>query len=538
MIGYSFVRLRGGVAHGTTDALTTTRSIPAQTDLTAECARLRRENETLAAERGLLELQVRSLKLQLWGRKSERHAPDANQQAELFSDPAPGPSPVAAPAPPRANGTGAPRTPKGPKPLDPDLRREVIAVADPALEELFCPATDKPMKPGFKETLEVLAREPAVYYVKRYERTVYVSEAKMAPVYSPWPAAVLPRSRVHASVVAHLATAHYADHLPFHRIEKQLARVGVDLPRNCQVALMKQLDVLVAPLVAAMKADVLGGDYLLVDATPIPVCDPSRPGAAREATLWAFRNGTGTVWFEYQASKSPRHPDRVLKDAGFTGLLQTDAANGLGAIGPPGKVIALGCFAHLRRYFFKATQAGDVQAHPYFAGINKLFRLDRLARHFRLGPSQKEKLRLRHSVPLFDALIQRARAESTSAVPKSELGKALHYLLAQQDPLRRCLEHARAELSTNAVERAIRPLKLGAKNWLHIGHPSAGPRLANLFTVVENCRQLEIDAEAYLIDLIARLPDHPVSRVAELLPRAWKPASTSAAPGSGANQSR
>lgn len=81
---------------------------------------------------------------------------------------------------------------------------------------------------------------------------------------------------------------------------------------------------------------------------------------------------------------------------------------------------------------------------------------------------------------------------------------------------------SRAELSTNRVENAIRPLKLGAKNWLHIGHPDAGPRLANLFTVVENCRQLDVDPEAYLIDLIARLPGHPASKVAELLPRAWK----------------
>jgi transposase len=386
----------------------------------------------------------------------------------------------------------------------------------------------RPMQPGFTETLEVLARRPAVYYVKRYERDVFVSPAKTAPVYTPWPADVLARSRVHASVVAHVAAAHYADHVPFHRLEQQLARTGVDLPRSTQVSLMRQLDERLAPLVAAMKRDVLQNDYVMLDATPVPLCDPARPGEAREATLWAYRNAAGTVWFDYQPSKSPQHPDRVLKEAGFRGLLQTDAASGLGAIGPPGQVVSLGCLAHCRRRFFEAWKGGEAGAVAYLSGLNRLFRLDRLARHFRLKPENKARLRARHSIPMFDTLMARAAAETPAVAPKSLLGKALHYLIAQQAALRRTVAEARAELSTNRVENAIRPLKLGARNWLQIGHPEAGPRLANLFTVVENCRQLALDPEAYLIDLIARLPGHPAARVTELLPRAWRPASAAA----------
>jgi transposase len=79
------------------------------------------------------------------------------------------------------------------------------------------------------------------------------------------------------------------------------------------------------------------------------------------------------------------------------------------------------------------------------------------------------------------------------------------------------------------VERAIRPLKLGARNWLFVGDPKAGPRLANLFTLVENCRLLAIDPERYLIELIGRLPDHPASKIAELLPHHWAAARSSVA---------
>lgn len=519
----------------------------APTALAAENLRLRQEVRVLSDERRWLELEVRKLKQELWGKKSERYLPEPAKQPELFTDPTPT-SPVAEqPAVPRKTESTATRIPKGPKPLDPALPREVIALPAPDFKALICPETKRPMQPGFVEHLEALARRPAVYYVKRYERTVFVSPAKTAPVYTPWPADVLPRSRMHASVVAHLAAAHFCEHAPYHRLEQQLARTGVDLPRNCQVSLMRQLDGLVQPLVAAMKAEVLGSGYLFLDATPVPVADPSRPGATREGTLWAYRSVGGTVWFDYQPSKSPQHPDLVLKAAKFRGRLQTDGASGLGNIGPPGQVTSYGCHAHLRRYFFKAWQAGERNAEPYLLGINRLFRLERLAKYFGLTEANREKLRTRHSVPRFDALVTRAQAESLSTLPKSLVGVGLHYLLAQQAPLRRCLTDVQAELSTNAVERAIRPLKLGAKNWLAVGHPTAGPRLAHLFTVVENCRLLGVDPEAYLIDLIGRLPDHPAARVAELLPRAWAKArpesarplaATTAAVASGSDRGR
>ena len=290
----------------------------------------------LEAENRVLELKVQKLQRMLWDRKSERMAGD-DKQGVLFNEPAGG-KPEAAPAvaqPPTRQSSGTPRAPRGPKPLDPALPREVIQVPAPELKALICPVTKQPMTPGFVERIEVLARRAPEYYVKAYERTVFVSPAKTAPVYSPWPSDILPRSRVHASVVGHIASAHYSEHLPFHRIEQQLARTGVELPRSTQVSLMGQLDRLVEPLLIALKKEVFGSGYLHVDATPVEVCDPQRPGRVREATLWAYCAKEGAVWFEYQASKSPVHPDATLKAMKFAGTCQTDGAKGLDAIGPP-----------------------------------------------------------------------------------------------------------------------------------------------------------------------------------------------------------
>jgi transposase len=300
----------------------------------------------LRAQVRWLELRIKDLDTQLFGRKSEqrRGGEDNNLVwAELL-----GAAQALAPTPPPAPAK-SPRQksaiPMGPKPLDPALPREVIKVADPELKALLCPVTQRPMQPGFVETLEVLARRPAVYYVQRYERNVFTSPAKTAPVYTPWPADVLPRSRVHVSIVAHIAAAHFCEHTPYYRLEKHLARIGVDLPRVCQVSLMAQLDERMQPLVAAIRAQVWASGYIHLDATPIDLCDPGRPGAARESTLWAYRATAGPVWFDFPLNKSPKRPAQLLEN--YRGLLQTDGAGALDAIGrDDGRVTHLGCWSH------------------------------------------------------------------------------------------------------------------------------------------------------------------------------------------------
>jgi len=484
----------------------------------------------LRAQNRWLELRVKDLETQLFGRKSESRRGPAEENnlewKELLGE-----VQALAPTPPVAPATTAEKKrtlPMGPKPLDPALPREVIKLPDPELKELICPVAKRPMQPAFVETLEVLARRPAVYFVQRYERTVFTSSAKTAPVYAPWPADVLPRARVHASIVAHIAAAHFCEHTPYYRLEKHLERIGVDLPRVCQVSLMAQLDERMQPLVKAIQLQVWASGYIQLDATPIDLCDPARPGAARESTLWAYRATAGPVWFDFQLNKSPKRPAQLLEN--YRGLLQTDGAAALDAIGQAdARVTHLGCFSHARRYFVKAVDAGERDAAPYLQAINQLFRLERLARHFGLTQENRAHLRQRHSQPTAVRLFADALAALPLTPPKTRLGQALGYLLGQKPSLLRCLSEPRARLDNNLVEQAIRPLKIGAKNWLQIGHPKAGPRLANLFSLVENCRLAGVDPEAYLVDIIARLPDHPMKRIAELLPHAWKKARAAAA---------
>ena len=293
---------------------------------------------------------------------------------------------------------------------------------------------------------------------------------------------------------------------------------------------MRQLDALVAPLVAHLKTTVLASGYVQLDAAPVDVCDPARPGRTREATLWAYRARSadpaveGLVWFEYRASKSPAHPRTVLAE--YCGVLQTDGAAGLDALGPAESVTHVGCRAHARRRFVQALRLGDSRAGPYLAQLDRLLRVDARARRIVAAePAHAPRVaawRARFSIPLAEALFARGLTDGLTLPPRSHLSQAVGYLLAQRAPLTRCVTTPGARLDNNAVENAIRPIKLGAKNWLFVGHPEAGPRLAHLFTLVENARQAGVDIAAYRTALLTHLPAHSVRRLGEWLPRAWQ----------------
>lgn len=357
-----------------------------EAELAATRTRLMTENQWLA-------LKIQHLNQQLWGRKSERLPRDATQTL-LGIDAAVTPPPLPSARSPRA--TAQSGLPKGPKPLHPSLRREVIAIPDPAAETRTCPITHQPMIAGWVDTLDVLARKPAEYYVKHYTRTVFVSPTgEVPPVYTAWPADVMPRSRMHASVIATIATAHYADHQPYYRIEAQLKRQGLTLRRNSQAALMGHLDTFVAPIIQCIQRAVLTSGDVQLDATPVAVLDRTRRGRAREGTLWNFRSlpppggppgRYPMVWCTYSDTKSPTHPQQVLTAHSYVGIVQTDAAPGLDeTLGRPGQITHTGCWAHARRKFVDAYRVGDTHALVYLDAIARLFPIDTRAKHFGLS---------------------------------------------------------------------------------------------------------------------------------------------------------
>jgi len=483
-------------------------------------ALLQTENEELKAENKRLELRVKTLEKELYGSRSDRRKPADDQQTTFSGiDQAVEAEPVQArpKAPRRKECTGKK---KGPRPINPDLPRVVEQVADPELKELICPVTGRPMRPLFTENIEVLARKPAEYYVRVIERTVFGLPGGDALAYSPWPTDVMPRSRIDASVLASILCARFADHQPYNRQSEQLKRHGVDLARNTICSLVRLAEEKLESVYHALVQQTLAHDYLMMDPTPVRLKSESKKGSTKEACLWTYRALDGPVFFEFAESKRGITPAITLKN--YQGKLQTDGASNFGCVPERPDIVHLNCWAHVRRYFLKAEEAGEPGAKACLDAIDRLFRRERIARRFKLSPDKLKALRERFSLPEVDALFASARHfAQTERMLKTPLPKAVAYLLARTGPLRECFLHAPSRIDNNLAENALRPIKLGAKNWLFIGHENAGPRAAMMFTLAENCRMLGINPEQYFIDVLSRVDDHPFSRIDELTPHGW-----------------
>jgi len=448
--------------------------------------------ERLEEENRILSLRVQTLEAALYGSRADRRKPeDPNQTtfAEVDeSSESEAPSPAAPSETRRKERKGKK---KGPKPLNPDLRRVEERIADPDLKELICPVTGAPMKPAFEEKIEVLARKPAEYYVKVFVRRVFASAHGDAMAYSPWPLSVMPRSRMDASVVGSILCARFADHQPYNRQSEQLKRHGVDLARNTICSLVRLAEEKLESVYDAVVRHALAAGYLMMDPTPVRLKTERKKGSTKEACLWTYRALDGPVFFEFADGKHGTTPAKTLEQ--YKGILQTDGASNFGGVPARADVTQLNCWAHVRRYFVKAEENKAPGASEYVDAIDRLFRRERVIRRFRLKPESALELRRRFSLPEVDALFEKARAYARDErMVKLPMPKAVNYLLGRTDELRECFLHAPSRIDNNLAENALRPIKLGAKNWLFVGHENAGPRAAMMFTLAENCRMLGI----------------------------------------------
>jgi len=214
----------------------------------------------------------------------------------------------------------------------------------------------------------------------------------------------------------------------------------------------------------------------------------------------------------------------------FEGILQTDGYAAYDQIGGPG-IVHAACWAHARRQFFEAAQLNprDPLATPIVARMDELFAVDAEARHRVIGLTGRHALRQERAKPLLDEIRNKIESAQSIALPSSALSKACQYALALWTKLTRFLAYPELELSNNLAENSMRPVALGRKNWIHIGSPQAGPKIAAILSVVESCRRLKLPVRDYLAAILPGLADVPIRRLTALIPSAFRSTLTSPA---------
>jgi hypothetical protein len=276
-----------------------------------------------------------------------------------------------------------------------------------------------------------------------------------------------------------------------------------------------------------MKRELLAGDYLQVDETPVRMLDPEVRGRCATGYLWVAGTPGGDVVFEFHPGRGKEFGQALL--GSFEGFLQRDGYGVYGALAreKPG-LRPVGCWSHGRRKFVDALEERPNEAGLLVTEIRKLYLIERHARDECLEPKQRWQLRQEKSVPILAAFKPRLEELLPGCLPQSPLGKAIRYTLAEWEPLNRYVQDGRLEIDNNLTENAIRPSAVGKKNWLFIGHPEAGWRSAVIYSVIVSCRRRGIDPWEYVRDVLKRLPAMKQSEVPTLLPRCWKPLDSSA----------
>ena len=425
------------------------------------------------------------------------------------------------------------------KPFPDHLPRERVVVPAPC----SCPACggDRLSKLGedVTETLEVIPRSWKVIQTVREKFSCRDCE-KIAQ--APAPFHVVPRGWAGPSFLAMLLFEKYGQHQPLNRQANRFAREGVPLSVSTLADQVGAAALVLMPLYKLIEAHVLAATRLHGDDTTVPVMAKGKTDTAR---LWVYVRDdcpfAGTdppaALFHYSRDRRGEHPRSHL--AAWSGILQADAYGGYGELyredRTPAPILEAGCFAHARRKFFELADVegaarrksrGQRSSMIYPIALEAVQRLDALFDIERTinGKTPAERLAVRQalSAPLMAELHAWLTAQVAKLSRAHDLTKACLYMLKRWDAFARFLDDGRICLTNNAAERALRCIPLGRKAWLFCGSDRGGLRAAVIYTLIQTAKLNDIDPQAWLADVLARIADHPATRLDELLPWNWR----------------
>lgn len=415
----------------------------------------------------------------------------------------------------------AARSPRRPrrKPLPEDLPREVVMHLP---EHDCCPDCGGALRQFGEDVSEQLERIPATFKVIRHVRPKFACNRCEQVVEAPAPSRPIERGLAGPALLAHVLMSKYGHHLPLYRQAEIFAREGVDLDRSTLAGWVGATSELLTPLVSALRDHVMAAQKLHADDTPVPVLAPGN-GKTKTGRLWTYVRddrpaGDETppaVWFAYSEDRKGEHPRQHLKD--FTGALQADAYAGFHHLYGAGRIYEVACWAHARRKFYEihALHASPTTSEA----LAKIAALYAIEDEIRGKPAElRREVRQSRARPLLDQLHQWMEKAVRQLSPKSETAAAIRYSLSRWRALTRYVDDGRLEIDNNSAERALRVVALGRKNYLFAGSDTGGERAGAIYSLIGSAKLNGIDPEHYLRTVLARIAEHPISRIAELLP--------------------
>jgi transposase len=474
--------------------------------------------EELQRSYACLKEEYLALKRLQFGPRRER-LPEPPGQGHLFDT-----EPMASPPPePDASDPSDPAPAKhrkghGRRPIGDHLpRRDVLH--DVPEEDRTCPCGRAKTKIG-EDVTEQLDYIPGKVEVLRHIYPKYAcSCCKDGVTTAPTASGPIAGGLAAPGLLAHVIVSKFVEHMPLYRQQDELARADILISRSTLCGWLDQCAQLFKPLVELMHKEVLQSEVIQGDETPVPVLDRSRD-STRQGYIWTTLGDRAHPYttLHYTDSRSRDGPAAFLK--GFSGYLQTDAYSSYESVvnKSAAKIIAVGCWAHVRREFFDARHNQPREVHYVLGLIAQLYDVEDEVR----DRTDQERLAARQerSLPVLKRLGEYLREHQARALPKSQFGKAINYALNQWEALLLYASDGQLEIDNNSSERTLRPCAIGRKNWMFFGSDRGGETAAILMSILGSAKRHGIEPFAYVRQLLIALSSADVD-LRSLLPDVW-----------------
>ena len=503
----------------------------------AELARARAQASSTEVLIAHLRLTIEKLRREMFGPRSERQARLLDQmelQLEELEAAAAEDEIAAERAAVSTTVRAFTRRKPSRQPFPAHLPRERVVVPGPSA--CACCGSSRLAKLGedVTETLEVIPRQ---WKVVQHVREKFTCRDCEKITQAPAPFHVLPRGFAGPSLLAMILFEKYGQHQPLNRQAERYAREGVELSLSTLADQVGSCAVLLQPLCDLIRTHVLAAERLHGDDTTVPVLARQQ---TRTSRLWTYvrddrpfaGHAPPAALFFYSRDRTAEHPERHL--SGYAGILQADAYAGFNALYAsnrrPAPITEAACWAHARRKFFvladvtaKASGKLAVIAPLAFEAVKRIDLIFDVEREIN-GLSAGERLVVRgtRSTPLVAELESWMRSERARLSRHSEVAKAMDYMLKRWDSFIRFLADGRICLTNNAAERALRGIALGRKSWLFAGSDRGGERAAVIYTLIQTAKLNDVDPQTWLADVLARINEHNIQKLDQLLPWSWK----------------
>jgi len=496
-----------------------------------QVAGLLRSMDTLKHQNAELKRQLEWFKRQLFGRKSERFAPTPDPQqmhlgqvlGEALAVPpesAAGSQTVPAHQRRKPRSDFADDAASAPFFDEAKVPVETIEVVNPEMQDL---APEQYEVIGQKTSYR-LAQRPGSFVVLKYVRPVIKRRDTKTLHCPPAPVGVIEGSRADVSFIAGVIVDKFCWHLPLYRQHQRLLDAGFKVSRPWLTQLVQQGAQLLAPIYEAQLKSVIDSRVKAMDETPIKA-GRAGPGQMKGTYFWPIYGEHDEVCFPHFESRRHEHVEQALGLPHTPGaVLLTDGYAAYERYAHKTGITHAQCWTHSRRAFFEAQDAEPQLAAEALRQIGALYEIEDEIRQAKLTGEAKRLHRLTHSKPRVDAFFDwvERQFERQGLLPTNPLTKALAYVHDRREGLEVFLSDDEVPMDTNHLERALRAIPMGRRNWLFCW-TEVGARHAGIVqSLVVTCRLHGIDPYTYFVDVLQRVGQHPASRVDELTPRHWK----------------